>query len=353
MFTYNNKIKELIRNNIKDVKDANHYMLYWLLLIVCILLSIPVLASLLSVGYNTILPFYLSLIFIYLIMFIMHGLNKFRNHPEIGLYIGFTFIFLFTIYSSVIISPEYRATVLLGTFCIVPICIIDRYDRIIAFNTFFFILHTVLSFYYKGYRIGIDDTVNCLCYLILSIFLGLVVTLTKLRAYDTKRKFEIEKETDFLTGLKNRRKMFSLLDGLKNDALHRPTGIMMIDIDNFKQYNDQYGHAAGDNMLTMFGTLFKTLEEEYPVQFFRYGGEEFSAFIWDSHEEKLIELAEVIRSRVEQISCREGNTTVSIGLVDCLKYNKVDYDKILSAADLAAYSAKNNGRNSVVFYNPK
>ena len=83
-----------------------------------------------------------------------------------------------------------------------------------------------------------------------------------------------------LTGLKNRRRLFELLENLKDQLIEIPTGVMMIDIDYFKQYNDQYGHAAGDQYLSSLDQLFKGLEKEYHIQFFRYGGEEFTAFVW-------------------------------------------------------------------------
>jgi len=131
-------------------------------------------------------------------------------------------------------------------------------------------------------------------------------------------------------------------------------GLILIDIDDFKRFNDTYGHVAGDKLLV---ELVQVANEQVPRNGFlaRYGGEEFVVVLADSSKQQTLDVATAIRRAVEAMGIEHKNAsnskkilTVSLG-VSFMKHRK-QYKKpidFIKAADNALYRAKNNGRNQV------
>jgi diguanylate cyclase (GGDEF)-like protein len=155
---------------------------------------------------------------------------------------------------------------------------------------------------------------------------------------------------DGLTGLFNHRHFQGELDREVEKARKKKTsvGLVMIDIDHFKHFNDTYGHMAGDQVLKAIGKLLLSFEDGVGIAA-RYGGEEFVAVI-TKEPDRAIELAEELRSKVAatQVKFDEHvfSVTVSIGVA---LYPEHAYDKsnLIELADGALYLAKNDGRNRV------
>jgi len=130
---------------------------------------------------------------------------------------------------------------------------------------------------------------------------------------------------------------------------HRPLSVVMIDIDFFKQVNDQYGHAAGDNVLQIF---VEAVEEEIRSTdvLGRVGGEEFALILPDTPLHSASHLAERVRERIARYPYLAGqeliDVTASLGVA--LLSDKDDHFKVmLHRADNALYEAKHDGRNRV------
>ncbi|HSQ42270.1 MAG TPA: sensor domain-containing diguanylate cyclase [Fibrobacteraceae bacterium] len=179
-------------------------------------------------------------------------------------------------------------------------------------------------------------------------------------AFLRTRAFEEKQELasrDSLTGLINHRTLHEKLriEKLRSDRQSTSIGLMMLDIDKFKNINDTYGHPAGDVVIkTISRILQKEVRQEIDVVA-RYGGEEFVVMLVDTNEQGLRETAERVRKAVEtrefDIERAEPvRVTVSIG-VYLLKTEFRDTRKALEFADQALYKAKNSGRNRVVEYN--
>jgi diguanylate cyclase (GGDEF)-like protein len=155
--------------------------------------------------------------------------------------------------------------------------------------------------------------------------------------------------TDALTGLPNSREV---QDTLKRMAAHAsrtlsPLAALLLDLDHFKQINDSYGHAIGDDVLAALGT---TLQATLRASDFvgRYGGEEFLILLPDTGRQEAEVAAEKIRAAVATITV-PGVTrpiTASIGLA-VLPDDATDNVTLLRNADRALYTAKSNGRNRV------
>ena len=122
--------------------------------------------------------------------------------------------------------------------------------------------------------------------------------------------------------------------------------LLMIDVDDFKQVNDNYGHSAGDTVLQKIGeTVLANIREMDTAA--RYGGEEISIIMPDSCIDDALKIAERLRSKVEKLVFDFGSVTVSIGI--CQAEKALDtVDKLIDAADSALYAAKAAGKNCVV-----
>jgi diguanylate cyclase (GGDEF)-like protein len=337
---------QLASNNREATEAYNEKMLSALTLIGGLLMLLPLAAVPFSNTKAGAVPAYLLGILFYLGMFLVFRLPAMRRHTLLGLYICFSGFFLFSIFLSTIHSPGTRATILLGAFCIMPHGFIDRPIRMNLFVAFWFAVHTVLAFSLKP-RYALDDTINCLCFAILGCFLGNKMVRVRLESYEARRLLIIEKETDVLTGLSNRRKLFEALAALETEEAEKPSGILMLDIDHFKEFNDSFGHAAGDRCLGHFGEALAKFAQNFRLHFYRYGGEEFVAIAYGYDQKELFSIAESLRIAVQGIDMDGFRITVSIGAAYCGDERVQNYEKVIDRADRAAYVAKRAGRNSV------
>ena len=168
-----------------------------------------------------------------------------------------------------------------------------------------------------------------------------------------KKQIERLSSTDSLTKLFNRRHFerffVQLLDiaNQVNDIL----SFMILDIDHFKNYNDLYGHQAGDNALTQVANSLSQTFNRSDDYCFRLGGEEFAVLFITKTTEDAIHLAESARLRIEQRDIQHlqnppyGCLTVSVGLFLIQRNDTPDLEQVYRKADQLLYQAKNSGRN--------
>jgi diguanylate cyclase (GGDEF)-like protein/PAS domain S-box-containing protein len=177
---------------------------------------------------------------------------------------------------------------------------------------------------------------------------GLSIANINLR--DALRKQSIR---DTLTGLYNRRYLEETLEREIRRAARaeQPLGILMLDLDHFKTFNDTYGHHAGDTVLREAASLLcNSVRAEDTVC--RFGGEEFVVILPTANVEGAKNRAESIRSRLRELTVLHqgqslGMITVSVGL-SAFPMNGMSSRELLTAADAALYRAKREGRDRVV-----
>jgi len=162
--------------------------------------------------------------------------------------------------------------------------------------------------------------------------------------------------TDSLTGLFNRRYFEEILvNEMEIAKRHADTNsLLVIDIDHFKNVNDNYGHMHGDIVIKMIAGVMKGRLRETDI-LCRIGGEEFVAICRRSDKENAIELAEDIRKTVENQITYAGKdeikVTISIGVATVTIDNiETHAENIFNFADIALYDSKEEGRNRVTHY---
>ncbi len=158
-------------------------------------------------------------------------------------------------------------------------------------------------------------------------------------------------QNDFLCSTYNRQYAYQLLQETFKQAkeMKLPLSIMMIDIDEFKAINDQYGHAVGDHVLTYIARSIKSKLSKNDI-LGRYGGDEFLVGLNRNAQESLL-IAEHIKNDIssELFAISESDSitiTVSIG-IRCLE-NETSLDLLINKADMSLYIAKKEGRNRVI-----
>lgn len=160
---------------------------------------------------------------------------------------------------------------------------------------------------------------------------------------------------DPLTGLLNRRALAATLDGAVTTATgqRQTVGVIMVDIDHYKRFNDSFGHAAGDAVLRDLGAWLQRQVRSNDVVC-RYGGEEFTLILPAATLAITRERAESIRHAVRDLRLYHagqalGSLTLSLGVAAYPEHGG-NGEAVLRAADMALYQAKRSGRNRVIVY---
>jgi diguanylate cyclase (GGDEF)-like protein len=170
------------------------------------------------------------------------------------------------------------------------------------------------------------------------------------RRAQAEDKLEELATTDALTGLKNRRKFDTAIEGEWRRAARQrvPLALLMIDADHFKSYNDTFGHQAGDEVLIGIAICISDSVHRAGDCAARYGGEEFAVLLPGLTSEEALGVAETIRLKVLQWSGDPSVTTVSIGVASVIPLTTMEWSEFVNVADKALYAAKAQGRNCSV-----
>ncbi|MCB8876483.1 GGDEF domain-containing protein [Acidisoma silvae] len=197
--------------------------------------------------------------------------------------------------------------------------------------------------------------------LVLTDLVSLVVTLLLaigligLARDKTLRLYRQAALTDVVTGIENRRAFEERLPmATAGAARHRlALGIIMMDADHFKSYNDRYGHLHGDRCLRRIAQGLKAGLSGVDGSVFRYGGEEFVALVSLPSRDEIAALAESLRQSVRDLRLPHegqgsGIVTISMGVAMAEPSAGFDPARLLAAADDALYEAKRGGRDRVI-----
>lgn len=212
------------------------------------------------------------------------------------------------------------------------------------------------------YEYGTDYTVVYRVVIVAFLFILLIayfyLKIKKANRIIEKQNKELEilAITDKLTGLYNRRYFDDILPTIINSAKrnNKIVSFLMIDIDHFKPYNDNYGHQMGDEVLMAFSRCLQNTLKRANDMAFRLGGEEFGIVYFDDTKEKSIQFANQVRQNIQNLkipheftTVEEKVITVSMGLV-CEHASKItDIEAVYKQADDLMYKSKESGRNKV------
>lgn len=219
------------------------------------------------------------------------------------------------------------------------------------------------SFILKSREIFVYDVVNTTIVAAVGLILAWKKAKDKWEHEDATELIEKQNSTlykssttDPLTGLTNRRTAFAKLEVMTAEAhvSNKEIVCLIMDVDNFKKYNDTYGHPEGDKLLASLGEILCDMAKVYDVNISRIGGEEFMAFWRPVSSMDSKKFAREVIFRVHEIRHPDAgkgiHSTVSIGIYDSVPGDTVSANEVYVMADKALYLAKSNGRDRYEYY---
>ncbi|MBN3490330.1 GGDEF domain-containing protein [Acholeplasma equirhinis] len=212
-----------------------------------------------------------------------------------------------------------------------------------------YILCGILTYYY-GPLENLSIELQMVFMIINLVFCMVSVARTTAFFFNTTKEaheqLAILASTDYLTGLPNRTSFVYTYEKLQ-DENETGIGLMMIDTDDFKLFNDTYGHIYGDEILQTVSDVFKSVKQANHY-IARYGGEEFTVLVRSNDVNEVYQFAELLRNNVIEIgNSIDKQLSISIGLV-YMPLHYMGHPNLISIADELLYQAKSEGKNKIV-----
>ncbi len=189
---------------------------------------------------------------------------------------------------------------------------------------------------------------NTLCVILVISYIMLVRLIPQqnrvlLENIGLKIENQSQSLTDPLTNLANRRRLYMHMENLIPVSRRRgePFTIILLDVDHFKQFNDTYGHSAGDELLVKLAQILNDCSRDQDL-IVRYGGEEFMLVLPSTSADD----AKILANRISQAVREKTDVTISAGLA--MQSEDTDLDDLIKQADNKLYAAKKSGRDAVV-----
>ena len=249
-------------------------------------------------------------------------------------------------------KPTLPATTFIVMLLITPMFMIDRPYCMTIEIIVVSIIFVIWMYYAKDYEVWKMDFANIIIYGVLGIFIHIIANSVRIKEFVLTRRINIQKDLDELTGINNKGAITREI----NEFLNNPTenkGIMFIlDIDNFKDVNDTYGHDVGDSIICQLGKYLGNRFTENEIVG-RFGGDEFIIFIKDSDKEEYasrIAQDMIIGARENcNLPNREQKISISIG-VAIYRGEEKNYSELFKKADMALYKIKGKSPGQYEIY---
>lgn len=258
-----------------------------------------------------------------------------------------------TVSSSLLIANGYDSTVAGYQFFPFMIITMMAVFPLSVIEAFCFILGVLLIEFMTQLVRGVSGSIEAVNNLWLLSVLGLIAGWAAVNQLNMLLGLYRQATRDPLTGLANRRQAMEQLSGdmVRCREQSKPLSVLLFDLDKFKNFNDTYGHAAGDIVLKAFAKVMQKQARKRIDLVSRYGGEEFLVVLPEMDGEQARAVAEAIRlachdAKVKTPTSEEIGFTTSVGVAE-LK-SEDDIDSVLQRSDEALYIAKDKGRDQVV-----
>ena len=275
--------------------------------------------------------------------------KKKTGHIRTIMYLCFAPILGMAILLGSFLDPQRSAITIIILLCILPLFIIDKPGRNILYQLLFAGLFVICSYLAKTKNIFQEDMRYFpiyLAYVLGGNYFALADKIESAENYVLVRK---EAQHDALTELLNRKSGEEQVKSLLEQNVH---GIFtVLDIDNFKTFNDKYGHQAGDDVLCEVAKVMRSVFRTVDV-IWRLGGDEFAVYAVNMNDEEAYvkRFAELLMKQeaVEISSCERVRVSISAGCTICAA-EQTDYEKAYQISDQALYMAKKSGRGKIIF----
>lgn len=267
------------------------------------------------------------------------------------IYLSISLLFVFACFIAQN-NSDIPATTFIVFLVITPMFMIDKpffmaIELCAASCMFLFWMHCI-----KSYDVWIVDVVNAVPFTIIGIFLNIIANSVRIREFVLTRKINIQKDTDELTGLKNKGALTRSINEFLASETSSKGIIFMMDVDRFKSINDNYGHDIGDEVICQLGNFLarKFTGDEILG---RFGGDEFIIFIKDTDDINSAKniADEIINGVSENVTLPDSAERVSVSIGAAVyKGLEKNYSEIFKKADVALYRSKADADNRFYVY---
>ena len=239
-------------------------------------------------------------------------------------------------------NPGIPATTFIVFLLLTPLFMIDKpyfmAIELAAASVIFLVwMHGV-----KPYEVWRIDVANIILFSIIGFFVHVISNSIRIREFVLARKLRVQKDTDELTGLKNKGALTGEINKYLEDETKDRGIMLLLDINHFKSVNDTYGHDVGDSVINQLGAfLDDTFRDGNIVG--RFGGDEFIVFIKDTDSAEAAESAaqRIIEGAAKRIRLPDEGMTISVSVGAALYHGvEKNYSEIFKKADVALYKTK-------------
>lgn len=271
--------------------------------------------------------------------------------PQLLIYLSISMLFLFGAFLSQN-NPSMSATTFIVFLLITPMFMIDKPYFMTLELCGSSAVFLIWMYNVKSFEIWRIDLVNVVSFTVAGIFLNIISNAIRIREFVLTRKINIQKDTDEMTGLKNKGALTRKINEFLADDSSNKAIMFMLDIDRFKSINDTFGHDIGDSVISQLGSF---LASKFPNTEIvgRFGGDEFIVFVKNSDDkEAALKLAdEIVTGATEKIKMPVENEKVSISIGIAI-YNGIEknYSELFKKSDLALYKAKADSKKRFYIY---
>lgn len=257
------------------------------------------------------------------------------------IYLSIAALFLFACFISQN-KPQLLATSFIVFLLITPMFMIDKpyYMALvlcIASAVFLIWMHRV-----KPYEVWRYDLANAVTYTIIGIFLHIIANSLRIREFVLTREINVQKDTDELTGLKNKDALTRAINAYLSDERTDKGVMFILDVDRFKSINDTFGHDVGDDVIRQLGAFLggRFTGDEIVG---RFGGDEFVVFLPGTDDPELARKTaqDMVDGASAHIALPEAGRTVSVSIGAAVYHGlETNYSEVFKKADVAMYRAK-------------
>ena len=345
------KEHQQMANSRGEIDSDNSRSLHMSVSIFMGLMVLMLLISFTRASFQPYQPLYLAA---FLLTLLLHFLSRRRiSHRRIlaSFYVLCAIVFAFAVCLGVVFAQNQMSSSIIAFFLLAPLLLIDKFWRINLVMLCFYVVFVFSVLLFKPTVLALYDAVNVGAFFLVGIIVGEYLKGIKLSNIESRRLLTIQSYTDELTGLYNRRKLYEdIAESNLSDAASPVTGVIMIDLDFFKQYNDSYGHQQGDVCLELLGKAFLAIHDKLHLRIYRYGGEEFLALYYGDPS-RLRKTAESLQQAAAELHIPFSASpftvvTISVGFA-AANQQTAACEELIRKADEALYRAKDVGRNTL------
>lgn len=267
---------------------------------------------------------------------------------QLLIYLSISLLFLFSCFITRN-TPDIPATTFIVFLLISPMFMIDKpyfmaIELCVATTVFLIWMHGV-----KPYEVWRYDLANGITYTVVGIFLHIIANSIRIKEFVLAREIRIQKDTDELTGLKNKAALTREINEFLAEETSDKGVMLLLDVDKFKAINDTYGHDVGDQVIRQLGRF---LGGRFPRDEIagRFGGDEFIVFLKDTDDPDAAYAAanDIIAGAPEHVALPDPEQKISISIgIAVFRGGEKHYSEIFKRADTALYQAKADRENRV------